>query len=509
MQEQQGGIAKALIEIGQEVLKVLIIAVAAVIAVERILSREQTEDPRAALRKVGIKEIYPRRQDAGEEFLRLARDENIRRILIYGISLRDFLFPGGALHEVWREISERMKREEEMKLAADQRLHVRLLFLLPNSDEGYFRHGVEGENMKDPGGIPFDVPQSLRSVQFAQQNIFGNSSVPYLQIRLYEHCPFAFTFATESEVFVEQYDYRDQTKAAAMPLINYQSGTNQYKEQMFSLEVIWRHARPAEFLDEIGTAAALREARVENIFRRENRPLLTKKQVAAIQQASGGTIDILAISGRFYTSNPVIAPVLQRASLPMNSPAEVRPAIPVRFAVINPVSQQAILRAVADGSPPEQVGDQLNNWNWALHQQSDLYADARATASTLYSWSKQKNCSINVRVYSSSVACMILQTDRHAFLEQYMYGRSKEFQPGFNLGGEYPVIEYDVSKIDSGERVEHQVITATFEMIWNFYSVPWEEYLKRDEKVEFELNLARLRTELGSAQSTQSATVNR
>jgi hypothetical protein len=101
-----------------------------------------------------------------------------------------------------------------------------------------------------------------------------------------------------------------------------------------------------------------------------------------------------------------------------------------------------------------------------------------------------------VRAYSSSVACMILQTDSHAFIEQYMYGRSKAFQPGFNLGGEYPVIEYEVSKIDGAEVVEHEVIAATFEMIWKFYSISWEDYVTCDEEKEFELNLARLRTEL-------------
>jgi hypothetical protein len=491
------GVTRALIEIGEEVLKVVVIAVAAAVAVERLLQREP-EDPRAALRKLGIKQIFPRRQDAGEEFLRSARDENIRRIQICGISLRDFLPANGTLHEVWRETCERMKREQEMKLPAEQRLHVRLLLLLPNSDEGCFRHEVEGENQKDPGGIPFDIPQAISRVQGAQQEIFGDREVPYLQVRLYEHCPFAFSFATEADVFVEQYDYRDQSKPPALPLINYQSGSDQYKEQMFSLDVIWRHARPAETLDHVGTATAIREARVANIFRRDQRATLTKRQVTAIRQATEGSIDILAISGRFYTSNPIVAPELQKVSRPTKvANGDIRPPVPVRVAIINPVSQQAILRAVADGSPPEQVGDQLRLWNWSLHQQSDLYTDARTTASTLYSWSQQRECAIQVRAYSSSVACMILQTDRHAFIEQYMYGRSKAFQPGFNLGGEYPVIEYDVSKTDAGEMVEHQVIAATFEMIWNFYSVPWDEYVLRDEKQEFELNLGRLLAELG------------
>lgn len=506
LREQERGIVQTLIDIGQEVLKVIVIAVAAGIAVERLLEREPDEDPRLALRKLGIKEIFPKRQDAGEEFLRSARDENIRRITISGISLRDFLLPGGALNQVWREICERMKREQERKLPGDQRLHVRLLLLLPNSNEGYFRHQVEGENTKDPGGIPFDVPYAVRIVQGAQQDIFASQETLYLQVRLYEHCPFSFTFATESEIFVEQYDYRDQSRVAALPIIEYQSGNNQYKEQMFSVDAIWKHSLSADFVDQVGTAAAIREARIANMFRRDHRTLLTKGQVGAIREVAQGTIDIMAISGHFYTSNAAIAKELQRVSSGgRDSKGGAIPPVPVRFALINPVSQQAILRAVADWSPPDKVGDQLRNWNWGLHQQSDLYGDARNTASTLYSWSTQKQCSIKVRLYSSSVACAILQTDRYAFIEQYMYGRSKEFQPGFNLGGEYPVLEYDVSKSDGGEMIEHQVISATFEMIWKYYSIPWESYLNRDEKSEFARNLERLLSELDCAPQAVAA----
>jgi hypothetical protein len=501
--EHQEGLNKHLIEIGLEVLKVLVIAVAAAIAVERLLQREPDEDPRAALRNVGIKEIYPKRQDAGKEFLRLVRDENIRRITISGISLRDFLPANGTLHEVWRDVCDRMKREEAAGVPVEQRLHVRFLVLLPNSDEGTFRHEVEGENQRDPGGIPFDIPNALSQVRNAQQEIFGTGDTPYLQVRLYEHCPFAFVFATESDVFVEQYDYRDQSKPAALPILDYQSGTAQYREQMFSLEVIWKHARPAEFVDAVGTATAIREARLKNIFRRDHRTRLTKQQATAIRAATGESIDILAISGHFYVSNPNVAPELQRISRAGKLPSgEDCPAVPIRVAVINPVCQQAILRAVADASPPELVGKQLRSWTWENHQQSDLYKDARKTANTLYSWNKQMGCRIHVKVYSSSIACMILQTDEHAFIEQYMYGRSKAFQVGFNLGGEYPVLEFDVSKVDGKEMVEHQVIAATFEIIWNFYSVPWEHYVTRDEKVEFELNLARLLEELSLPPST-------
>ena len=82
---------------------------------------------------------------------------------------------------------------------------------------------------------------------------------------------------------------------------------------MFSLDIIWKHAHPAEHVDEVGTAAAVRKARVDNIFRREDRPKPTMNQVRAIQTAKEQSINILAISGRFYVSNPnVVRELLAR-----------------------------------------------------------------------------------------------------------------------------------------------------------------------------------------------------
>jgi hypothetical protein len=495
--QSQETLVKELIAIGMEVLKVVVIAAAAAIAVERFLEHKSADDPGAVLSKAGILEIYPKRQDANEEFLRCARDENVRNITISGISLRDFLLSNGILHHVWRDLCTRLKREQDNDFPTQQRLHVRLLFLHPSSDEGSFRHAVETADAIHSIGIPYDIPQALGHVRRAQQEIFGGDTV-FLEARLYEHCPFAFLFATDRHVFVEQYDYRNQHEPAAMPLLCYNDESLQYKEQMFSLEVIWKHAQSAEALNQVGTAPAIRGAQIRNIFRGEHYHTgLIAHQVNAIRRANGKSIDILTIAGPFYTSNHQIAPQLQRISAPTATPTgEICPGIPIRFAIINPVSQQAILRAVADETPPEEVPDRLLHWNWAFHQQSALYKNSRSTAHTLSSWKKQRGCEVSVKVYSSSISCMILQTDKQAFVEHYMYGRSKAFSPGVNLGGEYPVIEYDLT--DAGEKdiAEHQIISSTFEAIWKFYSIDWEDYVTCDEENEFDLNLARLRAEL-------------
>ncbi len=497
LQSHEEGLVKELLSIGMEVLKVVVIAAAAAIAVERFLHLASEDDPNKVMRSAGIQAILPRRLDAFEALLRYVQRENIHHITICGISLRDFLLPGGSMHEVWRGIRDRLRREQAENLLDSRRLHVRLLLLLPNSDEGFFRHAVESYNQNDPSGIPADIPSAVKSVQAAQQDIFGSHDTPFLEVRLYEHCPFAFMFVTDTNAFVEQYDYHDQGQPAAMPLLDYQGGTSQYKELTSSLDVIWKHARAADLYAEVGTAAAIREARVENVFRSEQKAALTLRQVRAIQDATSKSIDVQAISGKFYVSNPHVARVIQQASLPTKLPAGTdRPGVPVRFLIINPVSQQAILRAIADTSPPALIGEELHNWDWLRHQQTDLYRDARNTAHMLHNWAEQRQCQISVRMYSSSVACMILQTDNRLFVEQYVYGRSKVFQQGFNLGGEYPVIEYNVTDYDGIETVEQQVVAATFEMVWKFYSISWENYLMRNEEDEFKLNVDRLIAEL-------------
>jgi hypothetical protein len=263
---------------------------------------------------------------------------------------------------------------------------------------------------------------------------------------------------------------------------------------MFSLDTIWKNARRTKPSDEVGTAPAIRDARIRNIYLGKDRDKdkLTKNQVTAIRRAREGSIDILAISGTFYRSYPSMAIELRRISTPKDD----YPGIPIRFAIINPVSQQAIIRAVAESCPPEQVGQELRQWDWARHQQSNLYRDTLRTANILSTWSAQ-GCKISVQVYSSSVACAILRTDCQAFVEQYMYGRSKDFEPGYNLGGEYPVIEYELSKTKTGETVEQEVVEASFEMIWRFFSVSWKNFLNCDYEGLFEQNVARLRAEYG------------
>src|SRR5260370_33733412 len=102
------GISRQLIEIGEEILKLVVIAAAAAIAVEKFLLKTPEEDMHNELRKAGIRQIFLKREEAGAEFLRCVQDDNVRMVTICGISLRDLLRGGGALYQVWRAICERM-----------------------------------------------------------------------------------------------------------------------------------------------------------------------------------------------------------------------------------------------------------------------------------------------------------------------------------------------------------------------------------------------------------------
>ncbi len=488
------GPIRVLLEVTIEALKVVVIGAAAAIGLEQFLRRTQGENPDSLLRRLGITTLFPSRRDpeAATEFLRLVMDHNVKRIVIVGISLRDFLLASGPLHPIWRAIQDRLKRENDSPLQSQQKLHVRLLLLEPRSSEGSFRNEVEGHSVTAPGGgLLFDVPQGLKTIAAALHVIYDAADSEFLQVRLYEHCPFAFLWATDTTILVEQYDYRDQAKDAALPLIGYRSGTKQFEELSNSLDLMWKYARTVDMLNEVGTAIAIREASLRNIFRRADRVHLSKRQADIVARKPGSVIRIMAITGKFYTSYPEIAPLLRQISKIREDTSHTK----IQLALVNPVSQQAILRAIADEWPPSELRNQLRRWSWTKHESTSLYRDTIRTIDVAQQWMKEGS-QIAVRLYSSSIACSLLLAGDSAFIEQYVYGRSKIFQHGLALGGEYPVIEYEGSGPDGRDTIEKEVIEGTFDIVWGSYSISCDEYFKRDPSSELESNLSRLLAEL-------------
>jgi hypothetical protein len=484
---------------GVDIFKAIFIGSSAGIGINLYLKHALGETPKAILERSGIDEVYSAdrdrsaRQSAATDFQRLIRNKRINKIDIIGASLRDFLTPAGNLHQAWEAMVERLHSEQNANEGA--RLRVRLLLLDPRSGEGRFRHNVEKTTISALG-LPADVPQGIQAV-YGIQGILQD----FLQVRVYEHCPFAFMFATDTEAFVQQYGYRDHTKTSVIPLIKYLRHSDQYDELMHTFETIWKYADAERWNPHhIGAATAIEEARIKNIFRKEHRGSLSERQIECLSQVQpGSTVDILVITGNFYVTNDRVFYTLRDISMNQNGRAGAQ----VRFAILNPVSQQAILRAIAESSPADVIGDTLRSWSWTRHINSKLYQGAHYTMRSIELW-QTKGCAFELHLYSSAVTAALLLTPDADFVEQYFYGRTRRFQQGLALGGEYPVFEYDVDEASDEERTEREILTSTFKVIWNFYSISLDAYEQRNEEEEFKKNLARLLEEL-NPQTPQKA----
>jgi hypothetical protein len=205
-----------------------------------------------------------------------------KKIDIIGASLRDFLLANGSLHPVWQALIEQLEAQKNSNVAEKDRLQVRLLLLDLRSSEGRFRHNVEKSTI-GPLGLLADVPRGLEAIYGVQQRLFGDTPQEILQVRLYEHCPFAFMFATETEAFVQQYGYRNHEKISVIPLIKYLSNTRQYDELLHSFETIWEHASAIKWSENhVGTASSIEYTRIKNIFRKELGGSLTHRQIECL-----------------------------------------------------------------------------------------------------------------------------------------------------------------------------------------------------------------------------------
>jgi len=350
---------KLLSELGMEAIKAAIIGTIAALAVDRYLKIAIGPTPESILKAAGIKQVYPTRGMAASDLLSLVKTS--RHIEMVGISLRDFLPPIGTLHEIWRAICERMQHEQSACVPIAERLHVKVLLLDPRSGEGNFRHSLEKKEIGNLG-LPYDVPVAFSAVSM-QQSRLGDHANTCLQVHLYEHCPFFFAICTDKQIFVEQYDYRNQSLAAALPLIAYENGTPQYKELEYSLKRTWEHADQGKEYkrNDVGTASAINGSGLKNIFRRDDRKLLTEREIEAVLACERDRVDIMAISGKFYRDSDCI----RQISKPPTGKL-------VRLAIVNPVSQQAILRAVADQRAPDEVRAELQQWTWTKHKETQL-----------------------------------------------------------------------------------------------------------------------------------------
>ena len=483
-------ISKVVSTLGVQLFTALFIGSTAGVAINWYLKQALGEGKPSDsdLSKYGISEIYPSRLEAGSTFLRIVQDKKVKKIFIAGFSLRDFLTLQGKLRGVWDAIGGRLQDEAQMELNPRDRLSVRLLLLDPVSAEGVFRREIEFP-FKGMPGLLSDVKIGLEEALLMR----GAIPTKHLEVNLYEHCPFSFMFLTDDQVFIEQYRYCDHRHPVSMPLLVYNSDNPLYKEYEFSFNTIWSRSYQREVIrDHVGTAKPIENAGIRNIFRRVDRELLSRREIECIGQTQPGEeVKILAVSGRFYRADTQAHQKLSEIS----SREEGKGCVKVKIAIINPVSKEAILRTVTEQVRTDDIRRTLARWTWSDHKQTQLYTDVHDTINAVNQW-MQRARDFELRLYSCSIACALLLTPKSAFIEQYIFGRSRQREAGNVLGGEYPVLEYDFKQeIDEAHNVEKEIILSTFDIIWDTYSIEMVVFETIDEKEMFESNMARIKDE--------------
>lgn len=479
------------IDLSLELFKAIVIGVCVGTGVEVYMKLTERREEKGKLERTlmtmleqaQVKSVHPARVDCVGAFKKYVEDPNVRSISIVGISLREFLRPDGRMRPVWTAITQRLQREEIARLVANDRLNVKLLMLDPKSEEGLFRFKIE-EQIETDSDSTRDVEQSINEIRRVQRSIFSNQTQKILRARLYGHCPFSFMFLTNRALFVQQYYYREQEDDLSTPVVEYAYPGPRHDLFRRSFNIIWRKAHE-EYI-RVGTALPIDRAHIKNIFRADQRAELSERQVQSIGAVQSGTIDILAVSGRYYVTSVDTSGALLSISRRQQHP------VTIRIGILNPVSQQAIMRAVADDRPIGDIREALCQWDWNKHASSRLYQDINQTISRISDW-RTRGHHFEGRVYSSSVTCALLITPTEMFVEQYIYGRTKKLQESYLLIGEYPVIEYDCSHAN---HLEHEIISSNFEIIWSCYSLSFDDFRQRNQREDFEKNLSTLLSEL-------------
>jgi hypothetical protein len=299
----------------------------------------------------------------------------------------------------------------------------------------------------------------------------------YLDVKLYHHCPFSLLFLTNKHAFVEQYYYKNHARHVDVPMMRYSKKELQ-DEFRTSFEVIWENAKAGILKDsEVGTASTIEHCTIKSIFSKRQRTQSAERQAETLIACDNTTtIKIMSISGKFYRSAEMITKLMGVSD---HGGA-------VQFLLLNPICCQAVLRAIADDYP-HQICEELATWNWQKHHDSRLYTDTDQTISELKR-RMDAGYRFKVKLHHSAPACSLFLTQKEAFTEQYIYGRSKASTKDQVLGAEYPLFEFgrkETNKKVMEETDEMQMLESTFDIIWKAYSIDIVDYLALRKEEQF------------------------
>ncbi len=437
----------------------------------------------------GIEKIIPNRYSANNEIKQMINNKETKKLDIIGVSLRDFLTPYSAFNELWKTIITRLENEEKSSLIESERLTVRLMLLDQKSPEGIFRHNTEKNTTTLD--LMEDVPRAINEINFKIESIYGTRERKFLRVKVYEHCTFGFMISSERELYIEQYCYKNHSLPGMLPLIKYNKKSTQFKQLRHSILTIWKYAHQPKFNHELGTANGINHSKITNIYTKDEKESLSARQKHVLStlvcdQERNNQVKIIAISGRFYLTNPILKILREKSS------KKSKNSIPIKIAIINPVSQQSILRAIADANSLDKLAGTLKKYSWRNHKNSKLFSDIDKAINELETWDIKENYTIDIRLYSGAIACSLLLAGGTAFVEQYIYGRSDENQKHRILGGEYPLFEYDISV----KNIYKEMFESTFDTLWNGYSISLDEFKALDKESIFNSNLDILNKEL-------------
>ena len=334
------------------------------------------------------------------------------------------------------------------------------------------------------------MPQSVLELNRAFDKLESLNKKDFLEARFYHDSSFAFAFMCNNSIYIEQYSYRNHNDETTFPLIKYNSNSSAYKQFKRSFDIQWENSRktPIQNYEDVGIYPATEKASIKNIYPGddESRKLLGEKQISIIKKKEKGSINILAFTGKFYfqtNNNYAIREFANKADCN------------IRFLLIDPVSTQAILRAVADNSRVEDIITKLERCDWQTHKTSNLYMDSihmRETINSLVS----EGYNIELRYTIAPITASLFISDNHIFIEQYLFGRSPKSRE-IVLGGEYPVFEFDLNGDKANSAEEISILRSSYDVLWENYSRDYSTYDLNLQEKRFDENLAQLKAYFG------------
>lgn len=232
--------------------------------------------------ELGVERLFAGRSEAADVMLDQINDRSNRKVILVGISLRDFFTEARSMYHLWEAAAERVYEEEQRALPAKERFSLQILMLHPYSSEGNFRQLAEFDRMPSRRH-QLDVETGKNTIEDfldSRSHRLGddNQLREFIQLRFYNHGSFYFCCLTDQGALIEPYSYRDQSKTSSpFPLIQVDRRSDLYDQIYRTVSTIWENdAKPVFDLDREypGIFSSASKVRLTNIFCQDHRNVL-------------------------------------------------------------------------------------------------------------------------------------------------------------------------------------------------------------------------------------------